>query len=120
VSEVHRSPWVDDEIADLKQMATKFFEGDINHPARKVRTSVNPSLQHKLFVTAQIAQSGRGPLPDGSTRMWSPITSTLIMGRTDAVLVDPAHDHRAGRGGWRLGGGLRAKPAPDLRHPRTR
>jgi acyl-CoA dehydrogenase len=26
VSEVHRSPWVDDEIADLKRMATKFFE----------------------------------------------------------------------------------------------
>ena len=46
-------------------------------------------LEHKLFVTPQIPQSGRGPLPDGSTRMWSPITSTLIMGRRDAVLVDP-------------------------------
>ena len=32
---------------------------------------------------------GRGPLPDGSTRMWSPITSTLIMGTHDALLVDP-------------------------------
>jgi glyoxylase-like metal-dependent hydrolase (beta-lactamase superfamily II) len=50
---------------------------------------VNPSLRHKVFVTKQIPQSGRGPLPDGSTRMWSPITSTLIMGRRDAVLVDP-------------------------------
>jgi glyoxylase-like metal-dependent hydrolase (beta-lactamase superfamily II) len=50
---------------------------------------VSPPLQHKLFVTGQIPQSGRGPLPDGSTRMWSPITSTLIMGRDDAVLVDP-------------------------------
>ena len=47
------------------------------------------SLKHKTFVTSQIPQSGRGPLPDGSTRMWSPITSTLIMGRDDAVLVDP-------------------------------
>lgn len=46
-------------------------------------------LQHKTFVTQQIPQSGRGPLPDGSTRMWSPITSTLIMGRRDAVLIDP-------------------------------
>ena len=46
-------------------------------------------LQHKLFVSGQIPQSGRGPLPDGSTRMWSPITSTLITGRDDAVLVDP-------------------------------
>jgi glyoxylase-like metal-dependent hydrolase (beta-lactamase superfamily II) len=47
------------------------------------------SLRHKVFVTKQIPQSGRGPLPDGSTRMWSPISSTLIMGRRDAVLVDP-------------------------------
>ena len=50
---------------------------------------MNSSLQHKVFVTKQIPQSGRGPLPDGSTRMWSQITSTLIMGRHDAVLVDP-------------------------------
>jgi glyoxylase-like metal-dependent hydrolase (beta-lactamase superfamily II) len=46
-------------------------------------------LQYKAFVTEQIPQSGRGPLPDGSTRMWSPITSTLILGERDAVLVDP-------------------------------
>lgn len=46
-------------------------------------------LQHKVFVTEQIPQSGRGPLPDGRRRMWSPITSTLIMGRRDAVLIDP-------------------------------
>src|SRR5262249_50626624 len=45
--------------------------------------------QHRVFVTEQIPQSGRGPLPDGSTRMWSPISSTLIMGDHDAVLVDP-------------------------------
>ena len=50
---------------------------------------MNRALRHKVFVTKQIPQSGRGPLPDGSTRMWSPITSTLIMGRHDAVLVDP-------------------------------
>ncbi len=50
---------------------------------------MNSSLQHKVFVTKQIPQSGRGPLPDSSTRMWSPITSTLIMGSHDAVLVDP-------------------------------
>ena len=48
-----------------------------------------PTLRYKTFVTKQIPQSGRGPLPDGSARMWSPITSTLIMGRRDAVLVDP-------------------------------
>jgi glyoxylase-like metal-dependent hydrolase (beta-lactamase superfamily II) len=50
---------------------------------------VSRQLRYEVFVTAQIPQSGRGPLPDGSTRMWSPITSTLIMGRRDAVLVDP-------------------------------
>jgi glyoxylase-like metal-dependent hydrolase (beta-lactamase superfamily II) len=50
---------------------------------------VSRPLEHELFVTTQIAQSGRGPLPDGSTRMWSPITSTLILGRHDAVLIDP-------------------------------
>jgi glyoxylase-like metal-dependent hydrolase (beta-lactamase superfamily II) len=46
-------------------------------------------LRHKVFVTKQIPQFGRAPLPDGSTRMWSPIASTLIMGQHDAVLVDP-------------------------------
>jgi glyoxylase-like metal-dependent hydrolase (beta-lactamase superfamily II) len=46
-------------------------------------------LSYKLSVTGEIPQSGRGPLPDGSTRMWSPITSTLILGDRDAVLVDP-------------------------------
>ncbi|MDH6198319.1 glyoxylase-like metal-dependent hydrolase (beta-lactamase superfamily II) [Mycobacterium frederiksbergense] len=47
------------------------------------------TLGYQLFVAGQIPQSGRGPLPDGSTRMWSPITSTLITGARDAVLVDP-------------------------------
>lgn len=50
---------------------------------------MNSRLRHEVFVTKQIQQSGRGPLPDGSTRMWSPITSTLLMGERDAVLVDP-------------------------------
>ena len=47
------------------------------------------SLQHDVFVTSQIPQSGREPMPDGSTRMWSPITSTLILGEHEVVLVDP-------------------------------
>ncbi|MGW4098676.1 MBL fold metallo-hydrolase [Mycobacterium sp. NPDC004974] len=47
------------------------------------------ALTHRVFVTGQIPQSGRGPLPDGSRRMWSPISSTLIAGSRDAVLVDP-------------------------------
>jgi glyoxylase-like metal-dependent hydrolase (beta-lactamase superfamily II) len=50
---------------------------------------MSPPLHHNTFVTTQIPQIGRGPLPDGSTRTWSPITSTLITGKHDAVLVDP-------------------------------
>jgi glyoxylase-like metal-dependent hydrolase (beta-lactamase superfamily II) len=69
--------------------------GDRRHDDPRIRRgddrgeSVSQPLQHKVFVTGQIPQSGRGPLPDGSTRMWSPITSTLVMGQHDAVLVDP-------------------------------
>ena len=37
-------------------------------------------------VTEQIPQSESGSLPDGSTRMWSPITSSLILASHDAVL----------------------------------
>lgn len=48
-----------------------------------------PELQFEVHVEPQIAQSGRGPLPDGSPRMWSPISSTLITGPKSAVLVDP-------------------------------
>src|SRR5206468_542238 len=46
-------------------------------------------LHYEVHVEPQVPQSGRGPLPDGSTRMWSPITSTLITGKHDAVLFDP-------------------------------
>ena len=42
-------------------------------------------LLFKSSVTEQIPQSDRG-LSDGSTRMWSPITSSLILGSHDAVL----------------------------------
>jgi hypothetical protein len=40
----------------------------------------------KSSVTDQIPQSDRGPLSYGSTRMWSPIASSLILGSHDAVL----------------------------------
>ena len=43
-------------------------------------------LPLKSSVTEQIPQSDRGPLSDGSARMWSPITSSLILGSHDAVL----------------------------------
>ena len=43
-------------------------------------------LLFKSSVTEQIPQSDRGPLADGSARMWSPRTSSLILGSHDAVL----------------------------------
>ena len=43
-------------------------------------------LPFNSSVTEQIPQSDRGPLSDGSTRMWSPITSLLILGSRDARL----------------------------------
>jgi glyoxylase-like metal-dependent hydrolase (beta-lactamase superfamily II) len=72
---------------------------------------VSQPLQHKVFVVGQIPQSGRGPLPDGSTRMWSPITSTLIMGQDDAVLVDPPlTETQAGKvGDWVAASGRRLR-----------
>lgn len=47
------------------------------------------TLRYQVHVSGQLPQSGRGPLPDGSTRTWSPISSTLIVGDRGAVLVDP-------------------------------
>jgi glyoxylase-like metal-dependent hydrolase (beta-lactamase superfamily II) len=72
---------------------------------------VSQSLRHKVFVTRQIPQSGRGPLPDGSTRMWSPITSTLIIGRHDAVLVDPplTKSQAAEAGDWIVASGRKLR-----------
>jgi len=72
---------------------------------------VKQLLRHKVFFTKQIPQSGRGPLPDGSTRMWSPITSTLIMGRRDAVLVDPplTTTQATEIGDWIAASGLRLR-----------
>jgi hypothetical protein len=43
-------------------------------------------LLFKFSVAAPLPQSDRGPLSDGSTRMWSPIASSLILGSHDAVL----------------------------------
>jgi hypothetical protein len=43
-------------------------------------------LPLKSAVTEQIPQSDRGLLSNGSTRMWSTITSSLILGSHDAVL----------------------------------
>ncbi|MFJ4985406.1 MBL fold metallo-hydrolase [Streptomyces sp. NPDC088732] len=67
------------------------------------------ALSYAVSVAPQIPQSGRGPLPDGSPRMWSPISSTLISGERDAVLVDPpmTADQAAAVGDWIAASGRR-------------
>jgi glyoxylase-like metal-dependent hydrolase (beta-lactamase superfamily II) len=48
------------------------------------------SLEWDVFVSAQI-QAVVSDLPPGATEMrWSPISSTLISGERDAVLIDTA------------------------------
>lgn len=48
------------------------------------------ALQYEVFVTPAIAQSsGILNLPNGDPMVWSPISTTLIYGEQDAVLVDP-------------------------------
>ena len=56
--------------------------------------------------------------PDLDRRWWSPITSTLISGESDAVLVDPLMTVEQARQPGGLGGGQRQEPHDDLRHPR--
>ena len=68
--------------------ADRILHGRSRRVSRR-KDTMSPVLRYKTFVTRQVKQVGRGPLPDGSPRMWSPITSTLIMGKHDAVLVDP-------------------------------
>src|SRR5262245_9077080 len=45
------------------------------------------ALSYEVFVSAQIPTART--LPTGGPRTWSPISTTLISGATDAVLVDP-------------------------------
>ncbi|MEU6201905.1 MBL fold metallo-hydrolase [Streptomyces sp. NPDC047061] len=48
------------------------------------------ALRYEVFVTPAISQSsGTLNLPDGEPMVWSPISTTLIYGDRDAVLVDP-------------------------------
>ena len=46
-------------------------------------------LAYDVFVSGSLPQTGRGTLPNGDPRMWSPLSSTLISGQENAVLVDP-------------------------------
>jgi len=46
-------------------------------------------LSYDVFVSDGPQRAGEERMPDGSPLMWSPLSSTLISGAQDAVLVDP-------------------------------
>jgi glyoxylase-like metal-dependent hydrolase (beta-lactamase superfamily II) len=46
-------------------------------------------LGYDIFVADLIPQNVTQLLPNGDRAMWSPLSTTLIHGHNDAVLVDP-------------------------------
>jgi glyoxylase-like metal-dependent hydrolase (beta-lactamase superfamily II) len=46
-------------------------------------------LSYDVFVSDGPVRAGEERMPDGSPLVWSPLSSTLIFGAHDAVLVDP-------------------------------
>jgi glyoxylase-like metal-dependent hydrolase (beta-lactamase superfamily II) len=46
-------------------------------------------LSYDVFVSDGPAGAGRERMPDGAPLTWSPLSSTLIFGAHDALLVDP-------------------------------
>lgn len=51
--------------------------------------STNNDLRYDVFVSEPIPQNVTGLLPNGEPHMFSPLATTLIYGKKDAVLVDP-------------------------------
>lgn len=46
-------------------------------------------ITYDVFISDMIPLAGATPLPNGDRPMWQPMSSTLIYGPTEAVLVDP-------------------------------
>jgi glyoxylase-like metal-dependent hydrolase (beta-lactamase superfamily II) len=51
--------------------------------------STNETLGYDVYVSEPIPLNVTGPLPNGEPHMFSPLATTLIYGKNDAVLVDP-------------------------------
>ena len=51
--------------------------------------ATNNSLSYSVFVSDPIPQNVTGLLPNGERHMFSPLSTTLIYGKNDAVVVDP-------------------------------
>lgn len=46
-------------------------------------------LTYEVLVSETVPLALPDPLPDGGARTWAPVSTTLILGRDEAVLVDP-------------------------------
>jgi len=69
--------------------------------------SANDTLGYKVFVSDPIALNVAEPLPNGESRMFAPLSSTLIFGTRDAVLTDAplTIDQGSALGDWIEGTG---------------
>jgi len=52
-------------------------------------TTSPAQLSHDVFVSDGPVWAGDERMPDGNRPVWSPLSSTLIFGAHDALLVDP-------------------------------
>ena len=50
---------------------------------------MSTDLGYEIFVAESIPQNGTQLLPNGDRPVWSPLSTTMIQGNSDAVLVDP-------------------------------
>jgi glyoxylase-like metal-dependent hydrolase (beta-lactamase superfamily II) len=50
---------------------------------------MSTELGYAIFIAEPIRQNATDMLPNGDRPMWSPLSTTLIHGHNDAVLVDP-------------------------------
>jgi glyoxylase-like metal-dependent hydrolase (beta-lactamase superfamily II) len=50
---------------------------------------MSTDLGYEIFVAESIPQNGTQLLPNGDRPVWSPLSTTMIQGHSDAVLVDP-------------------------------
>ena len=49
----------------------------------------NGTLGYDVFISEPIPIAVDTPMPNGERRMFSPLSTTLIYGTNDAVVVDP-------------------------------
>lgn len=50
---------------------------------------MSTDLGYEIFVAESIPQNATRLLPNGDRPVWSPLSTTMIQGQSDAVLVDP-------------------------------